>query len=181
MRRIVATLFTTLDGVVEAPHKWSLSYHNEHIGKFKLNELLASGALLLGRTTYETFAAAWPSRTDSEGLADSMNSLPKYVVSSTLQEPLAWNNSTLLKGDPIQAVRQLKQEPGKDILIHGSTPLVRALTSAGLIDEYHLLVYPVVHGSGQRLFDEGVQAKLKLVDAITFGEVVGLIYKPATP
>lgn len=179
MRRVVATLFTSLDGVVEAPEKWSFPYWNEHISKFKLNEQLASGALLLGRTTYEGFAAAWPARTDPDGFADSMNNVPKHVVSSTLRAPLDWSNSHLVTGNLTAAVTKLKQEPGKDILIHGSPSLVRALFTLGLIDEYHLLVYPIALGSGKRLFADDVQGKLDLVDAITFGGVVGLIYQPA--
>jgi dihydrofolate reductase len=179
MRKVIATLFTSLDGVVEAPEKWSFPYWNEHIAKFKLAETFASGAMLLGRTTYEAFAAAWPSRTDPDGFADCMNSMPKYVVSNTLSEPLGWNNSHRVTGDIAAAVRALKQEPGKDILIHGSPSLVRFLFTQDLIDEYHLLTYPVVLGSGKRMFQDDVKGKLKLTDAITFGEVVGLIYQSA--
>jgi dihydrofolate reductase len=179
MRKVIATLFTSLDGVVESPEKWSFPYWNEHIAKFKLAEQLSSGALLLGRATYEGFAAAWPSRTDPDGFAESINGLPKYVVSNTLQGPLEWNNSRAVTGDIVAAVTKLKQEPGKDILIHGSPSLVRFLFTHGVIDEYHLLVYPLALGSGTRVFQDGVQGKLKLIDAITFGDVVGLIYHPA--
>jgi dihydrofolate reductase len=178
MRKVVVSMFMTLDGVTEAPHEWSFPFWTDEIGKFKHAELFASDALLLGRVTYQGFAAAWPSRTDEQGYADRINSLPKYVVSTTLEKP-EWNNSTLIKANVAEAIAKLKQRPGQDIVIHGSNTLVRALMPHHLIDEYRLLVYPIVLGSGKRLFRDGSKATLKLVETKTFGSgVVLLRYQP---
>jgi dihydrofolate reductase len=178
-RRLVATLFVSLDGVVEAPDKWSFPYWNDEIGKFKFEETFASDALLLGRVTYEGFAAAWPGRKDAEGFADRFNSMPKYVASRTLKT-LEWNNSHLLKGDVAAAVANLKREPGQDIVIHGSPTLIRSLLPHNLIDEFRLLVYPLVLGRGKRLFDESSQGNLALVESTAFGSgVVKLVYRRA--
>src|SRR5437899_6275579 len=178
-RTLAATLFMTLDGVVEAPDKWSFSFWSEETGKFKLAETRASDALLLGRVTYEGFAAAWPGRKDADGFADQFNSMPKYVASRTLKK-LEWNNSHLIKGDLAAEVSKLKHQPGKDIVIHGSPGLIRSLLPHGLIDEFRLLVYPLVLGQGKRLFDEGSQVNLKLVESTTFSKgVVKLVYRPA--
>jgi dihydrofolate reductase len=178
MRKVVVSMFMTLDGVIEAPHEWSFPFWTDEIGEFKHAELFASDALLLGRVTYQGFAAAWPSRTDEQGYADRINSLPKYVVSTTLEKP-EWNNSTLIKANVAEAIAKLKQQPGQDIVIHGSNTLVRALMPHHLIDEYRLLVYPIVLGSGKRLFRDGSKATLKLVETKTFGSgVVLLRYQP---
>ena len=178
MSRLVATLFVSLDGVVESPEKWSFPYWNDEIGKFKFEETFASDALLLGRVTYEGFAAAWPSRKDPEGFADRFNSMPKHVASRTL-EKLEWNNSHLLKGDLATAVSRLKQQPGKDIVIHGSPGLIRSLMPHNLIDEYRLLIYPIVLGRGKRLFYDTSQESLKLIESKTFDTgVVKLVYHP---
>jgi dihydrofolate reductase len=178
-RRLAATLFISLDGVVEDPHKWSFPYWNDEIGKFKFEETFASDALLLGRVTYEGFAAAWPGRKDPEGFADRFNSMPKYVASKTMTK-LEWNNSHLIRGDLPREVSKLKKEGGRDIVIHGSPGLIRSLLPHGLIDEYRLLVYPIVLGKGKRLFDEASQVKLKLVDSKTFSTgVVKMVYEPA--
>src|SRR2546425_2372997 len=163
-RRLAATLFVSLDGVVESPEKWSFPYWNDEIAKFKHDETFASDALLLGRVTYEGFAAAWPSRKDPEGFADRFNGMPKHVASKTLKK-LEWNNSHLIKGDLGAAVSILKQQPGQDIVIHGSPGLIRSLMPHDLIDEYRLLVYPIVLGRGKRLFDETSQASLKLAES----------------
>jgi dihydrofolate reductase len=164
---------------VESPDKWSGPYWNEEIAKFKHDELFASDALLLGRKTYEGFAAAWPGRTDEEGFADRINALPKHVASTTLKEPLEWNNSTLIGGDLAARVNELKQQDGQDILIYGSGRLVRALMTKGLLDELRLLVYPIVVGTGKRFFDESVKAELELVETKSFGSgVVLLSYRP---
>lgn len=169
----------SLDGVVEEPQKWSFPYWNDEIGKYKLEETLASDALLLGRVTYEGFAAAWPSRRDSEGFADKFNSMPKYVASRTLTK-FEWNNSHLIKGDVAAGVAKLKQEPGQDIVIHGSPTLIRSLMPQDLIDEYRLLVYPITLGRGKRLFDESSQANLTLVESKAYGTgVVKLVYRRA--
>ena len=176
-RTLAATLFMTLDGVVEAPDKWSFPFWSDETGKFKLDELRATDALLLGRVTYEGFAAAWPGRKDEEGFADRFNSMPKYVASKTLKK-LEWNNSHLIKGDLAAEVSKLKQQPGHDIVIHGSPTLIRSLLPHDLIDEYRLLVYPIVLGRGKRLFDEASQAKLKLAESEAFSKgVVKLVYR----
>ena len=176
-RRLAATLFISLDGVVESPEKWSFPYWNDEIAKFKHEETFASDALLLGRMTYEGFAAAWPSRKDPEGFADRFNTMPKYVASKTLKK-LEWNNSHLIKGELAVAVSILKQEPGQDIVIHGSPGLIRSLMPHDLIDEYRLLVYPILLGRGKRLFDETGRASLKLAESKVFGTgVVKLLYQ----
>jgi dihydrofolate reductase len=146
MRKIILTEFLSLDGVMENP-AWTMPYWNDEIAKFKYDELFASGILLLGRVTYQGFAAAWPSRTDEQGFADRMNNLPKVVVSTTLKE-LAWNNSSLVKDNVVEEVTRLKQQSGQDILIGGSCILANTLMLHDLIDEYRLLVYPLVVGKG---------------------------------
>src|SRR3989442_11015874 len=178
-RRLAATFFVSLDGVVESPEKWSFPFWNDEIQKFKRDETFATDALLLGRVTYEGFAAAWPGRKDPDGFADRFNSMPKFVASRTLKK-LAWNNSHLIKGDLAGEVSKLKEQPGRDIMIHGSTSPIRTILPSGLIDEYRLLVYPLVLGHGKRLFDEGSQASLKLVESTTFSKgVLKLVYRPA--
>jgi dihydrofolate reductase len=181
-RKIVVSEFVTLDGIVEEPEKWIMSYNNEEIGKFKFDELFASDALLLGRMTYQIFADYWPSATDEAtpgvGYVNRMNSILKFVVSKTLQQ-VEWKNSRLIKGDIVEEVAKLKHQPGKDILIYGSGALVNTLMQYDLIDEYRLLVYPVVLGSGKRLFKDGSNATLKLVETKTFSSgVVLLRYQP---
>jgi dihydrofolate reductase len=179
MRKVIVSEFTTLDGVIEAPNKWSFPYWNDEIAQFKHSELFAVDALLLGRVTYEGFASAWPGRTDEQGYADRMNSLPKYVVSTTLKT-VDWNNSRLIKGNIAEEVARLKQESGQDVLVFGSGALAHTLLQSNLIDQYHLLVYPIVTGSGQRLFRDGGSAALKLVDTQTFSSgVVLLVYQSA--
>jgi dihydrofolate reductase len=186
--RIVVTEFVSLDGVVEDPGGsenfkyggWSFEISRGDEGdKFKLDEAFASDALLLGRVTYEGFAAAWPSR-DGE-FADKFNTMPKYVVSSTLEDP-TWNNSTVLKGDVAEEVAQLKQNVDGDIVVHGSVRLVQALLEHGLVDELRLMVYPVVLGDGKRLFGETSDKKpLRLVDSKIVGDGVAiLVYQPAS-
>ncbi|MEV6874441.1 dihydrofolate reductase family protein [Amycolatopsis sp. NPDC051128] len=181
MRKIVSNLFISLDGVVEAPDKWSLRYWNDEIGQAVGSGMAAADAMLLGRVTYEGFAEAWPGRTveDDEGAA-FMNNARKYVLSSTLSE-VTWNNSTLLTGDPAEAVRALKAEPGGDIMTSGSTTAVRWLLAEGLVDELNLLLYPIVVGHGKRLFpEEGASFPLVLKKSATFGNgVVQLTYVPA--
>jgi len=177
MRTLAATLFMSLDGVVESPEKWSFQFWSDETQKFKLNELRITDALLLGRVTYEGFAAAWPSRKDTDGFADRFNSMPKFVVSKTLKK-LDWNNSHLIKGDLATEVSKLKQQEGQDIVIHGSPTLIRSLLPHDVIDEYRLLVYPLVLGRGKRLFDDASQAKLKLAESEAFSKgVVKLVYR----
>jgi dihydrofolate reductase len=185
MRRVIASEYVTLDGVMEAPGSedslgdrggWSFLYSNDEAAAFKFDELMASDALLLGRVTYDIFAASWPARTGE--FADRMNRLPKYVVSKTL-EAATWENAHLIRDDVVGAVAELKQQPGQDILLYGSADLVRALTAHGLIDEYRLMIFPVVLGAGKRLFAEGSAAPLKLVEARMLGSgVVVLTYRP---
>jgi dihydrofolate reductase len=166
MRKLVATEFVSLDGVIESPEKWSGPFGNEETMKFKVEELLATDALLLGRVTYQGFADAWPSRTDDD-FADRMNSIAKFVVSTTLEEA-EWNNSTLIKENMVEEVSKLKQQPGQDILIYGSAHLVNSLMEHDLIDEYRLMVFPIVLGQGKRLFGRGSDATtLDLVDTKT--------------
>jgi dihydrofolate reductase len=186
MGRIVITEFVSLDGVMEAPgggedyeHAgWTFEINRGADGdKFKLDETFASEALLLGRVTYEGFAAAWPS-VENE-FADKFNSMPKYVVSSTLQTA-EWNNSTVLSGDVVEEVPKLKQEHDGDIVVHGSARLVQALIEHDLVDELRLMVFPVVLGSGKRLFGDTSDKKpLRLTDSKTVGDGVAiLIYEP---
>jgi dihydrofolate reductase len=188
--RIVVTEFVSLDGVMEAPgggedfmHAgWTFEINRGDEGdKFKLDETLSSAALLLGRVTYEGFAAAWPSRTDEVGFADKFNSMPKYVVSSTLEDP-EWNNSTVLKGDVAEEVAKLRDEQDGDIVVHGSARLVQTLVEHDLVDELRLMVFPVVLGSGKRLFGEtGDKKSLRLVDSKIVGDGVAiLVFQPAT-
>ena len=187
MGKIVVTEFVSLDGVMEDPGGsenfaqggWSFKISRGDEGdKFKLDEAFASEALLLGRVTYEGFAEAWPSR-DGE-FADKFNNMPKYVVSSTLDEP-EWNNSTVLKGDVVEEVRKLKQEQDGDIVVHGSARLVQTLIEHDLVDELRLMVYPLVLGSGKRLFGDTSDGKpLRLVESKVVGDGVSiLIYEPA--
>ncbi len=181
MRKVVVSEFVSLDGVMEAPDKWHFQFWHEEMGKYKYDELFASDALLLGRVTYQGFAAAWPSMTDEAGFADRMNSLPKFVVSTTLEEPLEWNNSTLIKENVAEEVSKLKQQPGQDVLIYGSADLVHTLMQHDLIDEYRIMVHPVVVGSGKRLFRDGSDTKvLRLVETRMLGpDVVVLSYRPS--
>ena len=186
MGRIVVTEFVSLDGVVEDPGGaedfkyggWSFEVSRGDEGdKFKLDETLSSEALLLGRVTYEGFAKAWPSR---EGeFADKFNSMPKYVVSSTLEDP-EWNNSTVLKGDLAEEVAKLKEQDG-EIVVHGSATLAQALLEEDLVDELRLMVYPVVLGIGKRLFGETSDKKpLRLVDSKVVGDGVAILtFQPA--
>ena len=176
MRKVVVTEFMSLDGVVEEP-AWTFPYWNDEIAKFKGEESSASDALLLGRATYQGFVAAWP-QSEDEG-ADYFNSVRKYVVSETLEEPLEWSNSTLIKDNVVEKITSLKQQDGKDITVHGSATLVQTLMQHGLVNRYRLLVYPVVLGKGKRLFEEDIPATLKLLESQSFSSgVVALVYEP---
>ncbi len=181
MRKIVVSEYVTLDGVMEDPGGggWSFPFWNEEAAKFKFDELFVSDALLLGRVTYEGFAQAWPSMTDEMGFADRMNSLPKYVVSRTLSQG-TWNNTTLIKGNPVEEIARLKQQPGLDILVAGSADLVQMLMQHNLVDEYKLMVHPILVGKGKHLFNEGIdKLVMKLVDTKVFSSgIVILTYQP---
>jgi dihydrofolate reductase len=185
VRKLVVSQFITLDGVMEDPGGaegferggWAFQFERGSEGdKFKLDEVMAADALLLGRVTYEGFAAAWPSRTGD--FADKFNNMPKYVVSTTLENP-EWNNSTVIRDNVAEEVSKLKQEDGGDILVNGSGRLVDALVEHDLVDEYRLMVFPVVLGAGKRLFGDGASARpLKVVEARPVGEVLILRLEP---
>jgi dihydrofolate reductase len=161
---------------------WAFKFNRGSDGdKFKLDEVMASDALLLGRVTYEGFAQAWPGRTDKEGFADKFNTMQKYVASTTLKDP-EWNNSTVIQGDVAEEVAKLTQEYQGDILVNGSRTLVRTLQKHKLVDEYRLMVFPIVLGKGKRLFDDGNDSTpLKLVETRPVGDegVLVLRYQPA--
>jgi class 3 adenylate cyclase/dihydrofolate reductase len=189
MRRLIASEFVTLDGVMEAPghdqhrdgkNAWALRYAGEDQQRYKAEELSAAAAILLGRVTYEIFAAFWPTAPNDEGFADRMNALPKYVVSKSLRTA-SWQNSTIIKGNPAEKVAELKQQSGGDILLFGSADLLDSLVRHDLIDAYRLMVFPVVLGSGKRLFRDATDMlHLELVDTRTFASgVTVLTYRPA--
>lgn len=217
MRKLIVTTFITLDGVVQGPGGeeedreggfdhggWTGQFWNDEPWRYKAEELAQTGVLLLGRKTYDIFAASWPTLSnadiadmmkdgggdaesldrvaaDDDAFADRMNTLPKYVASTTLTN-LEWNNSTLLSGDVARAVADLKNEPGKDIVVHGSGGLTQTLMQHNLINEYRLMVFPIVVGGGKRLFrDGGPPATLQLTDSKTFTTGVAVYtYAPAT-
>jgi dihydrofolate reductase len=186
MRNVVVTEFITLDGVFEDPGGaektehggWSFKFWSEDSGKFKFDELVASDAMLLGRVTYQGFAAAWPEMTDEAGFADRMNSLPKYVASRTLDK-LEWQNSHLIEGDVVEAVAALKEQEGQNILVHGSGQLANTLLQADLVDELRFLVSPIVLGSGRRFFEGGSTPRMmELVEGVTLDTgVLALTYR----
>jgi dihydrofolate reductase len=190
MGRIIVTEFVSLDGVMEDPGGsedfrhggWSFEISRGDAGDgFKLTETRETDALLLGRVTYAGFAEAWPSR---EGeFADKFNTMPKYVVSSTLQDP-TWTNTTVLEGDAPEAVGRLRESFDGDLVVHGSAQLVQALLEHDLVDEVRLMVFPVVLGSGKRLFADTSEKKtpLRLVESEAVGDgVMILIYEPSRP
>jgi dihydrofolate reductase len=188
MARIVVTEFVSLDGVIEAPgggedyeHAgWTFEIDRGADGeKFKFDETMGSEALLLGRVTYEGFAAAWPAMENE--FADKFNGMPKYVVSSTLENP-TWNNSTVLGGDLVEEVSKLKRELEGDVVVHGSAQLVQALLEHGLVDELRLMVFPVVLGKGKRLFGPtSGKRPLKLADSKTVGDGVAVQIYAVSP
>jgi dihydrofolate reductase len=183
MGRIVVTAYVSVDGVVEAPSGtedfervgWTDAFTRGPEGdRFKLDETMASDALLLGRVTYEGFAPVWP-HVEGE-FADKFNSMPKYVVSQTLEDP-EWNNTTVLRGDVVEEVSQIKQQYDRDIVVHGSPQLAQTLIEHDLVDALHLQVYPVIVGAGKRLFgDTSATKQLRLSSAKTVGDIHILIY-----
>lgn len=177
-RKIVTGLFISLDGVVEAPQNWHFDYLNDELEAVVGELLSGSDTLLFGRRTYEEFAGYWPHATGE--MADLFNGIPKLVASSTL-DTVEWSNSTLIKGDVVEALTALKEEPGGDINLSGSIGLTRTLLRAGLVDELNLLVHPVALGEGERLFTaETGRVPLALAEAVTFATgVVRLRYRPA--
>jgi dihydrofolate reductase len=190
MRRLVVTQFVSLDGVMEDPGgsegtplgAWSFKFDRGDEGnKFKLDEVMAADALLLGRVTYEGFAEAWPDRKDAAGFADKFNGMPKYVVSRTLENP-AWTNSHVLDADDLAGeINRIKQEGDGDILVNGSNTLMQALMEDDLVDEYRLMLFPVVLGQGKRLFQDGrpkTTLKLESTQPVGPDGVVVLTYVP---
>jgi dihydrofolate reductase len=190
MGRVVVSEFVSLDGVMEDPGGaektaqggWAFRFQRGPDGdRFKLDELLAADALLLGRRTYEGFAAAWPSIEDEQGFADKMNSMPKLVVSSTLEEG-TWNNTTILHGDAAEEVAAAKERFDRDLLVAGSAQLVEALVDAELVDELRLMVYPALLGSGRKLFGDGrTPQSFEVVEARTSTEVALLVLLRRSP
>jgi dihydrofolate reductase len=184
MGKVVVTEFISLDGVVEDPGGaedyrhggWTFEFDRGSDGdKFKLDELMEAEAQLLGRVTYEGFAAAWPKMEDEAGFAKKMNEMPKYVVSSSLEQA-DWQNTTVLSGDPADSVATLKEQVDGVILVAGSATLVKALIEADLVDELHLMVFPVLLGQGKRLFPEGeAKHRLQLAEAKTVGDGISLV------
>jgi dihydrofolate reductase len=196
MRRLVVTTSVTLDGVMQAPGTpdedvrggfesggWATPYNDTAMAQ-KMGEGMAqTGAMLFGRRTYESFYTSWAHRSDGNPFTEMMNNVQKYVASNTLTEPLPWLNSTLLEGDAATAVAELKEQPGQDIAVIGSGDLVQSLAARGLVDQYTLLIHPLVLGSGRRLFPEGASpASLRLVESVTTTTgVVIATYQPQRP
>ena len=195
MSRVVVFTNVTLDGVMQAPGRpdedtrgrfkdggWATPYADEVLGAIAGERMAGGGALLLGRRTYEDFYSYWPEQKDNP-FTEVLNNLQKYVASTTLEEPLPWSNSTLLKGDVPEAVSGLKEQAGKDLVVLGSGVLVETLMRANLVDEYVLLIHPLVLGEGRRLFsNDGPPATLVLVDnKTTTNGVMIATYQPATP
>jgi len=188
MGRLIVTEFVTVDGVMEAPgfeehrsgrNAWALRLSDDDVQRYNQDQLLSVEAILFGRTTYQIWAAFWPSLVDDEPFGRRINEIPKYVVSSTLTRT-DWNNTTIVRGDLATEIAALKDRSAGDILVYGSADLVGGLTNADLVDEYRLMVFPVVLGSGKRLFrDESAMSHLRLVSARTFGSgTVLLVYEP---
>lgn len=176
MRKLIVSEYITINGVMEDPGGgdgspyggWSFPYWNNEAEKFKYTELFNSDALLLGRITYQGFAEAWPSMTDETGFASRMNSMTKYVVSTTLSEPL-WNNSIVLKTNILKEIIRLKEQDGKNILVFGSSQLVSLLQENDLVDEYRLMIHPVIVGKGKKLFEQSIpKSVLRLEEVIQF-------------
>jgi dihydrofolate reductase len=195
MSKVVVTNSLTLDGVMQAPGRrdedlrggfdrggWALPYNDEVMGQVMGAGMAQTGALLLGRRTYEDFASVWPNRKDNP-FSEMLDNVQKYVASATLAEPLPWKNSTLLAGDATDAVADLRQQPGSDLVILGSGVLVQSLQRRDLIDRYVLLIHPLVLGSGRRLFPEGApRAELRLVESVTTTTgVIIATYEPTSP
>jgi dihydrofolate reductase len=181
MRKLTASFFISLDGVVEAPQNWHLPYVDEEVGAVIGEAIAASDTFLLGRRTYEEWAAFWP-RQDAAAnpMAAIMNETPKVVASTTLDQ-VEWENSALLEGDLAEAVTELKARPGKNIGMSGSATLVRSLLERGLVDELRLLVHPIVVGAGAKLFEDAIApVSLELTGSRAFATgVVDLTYRPA--
>jgi dihydrofolate reductase len=182
MRKVVAAEFVSLDGVMESPDRWHFPYFNEEMGQAVGEGFAAADAMLMGRVNYEEWAAFWPGQDPEQNpMAAQMNAMQKYVVSTTLEEPLGWQNSTLINENVAEEIAKLKQGEGGDIVISGSGALVRSLLRYGLLDELKLMIHPVLVGGGKRLFEDlGEQKALELVESKTFETgVLYLTYRPA--
>jgi dihydrofolate reductase len=183
MRKIVAGEFVSLDGVMEAPDQWHFPYFNDEMGNIIDEQVSQTDTMLVGRVTWQEFASYWPGKTEEDTPGASfMNGLPKLVVSNTLDDVSAWENSTLIKGDgALEELARLKEQPGKDISITGSATLVQSLLDEGLLDELRLLVHPIVVGHGKRIFRDGAKTTgLELVEARTLATgVMYLVYRRA--
>jgi dihydrofolate reductase len=182
MRKVIVSEFVSLDGVMESPDKWHFPYFNDEMGQAVGSAMAEADAMLMGRVLYEEWAAFWPNQDPDENpFAARMNGVRKYVVSTTLEEPLGWQNSTLIGDNVAEEISRLKEQPGKDISISGSGTLVQSLLRDDLIDELRLMIHPIVVGSGKRHFaDEGDSKPLELVGSKTFGTgVLYLTYRPA--
>ena len=195
MRKLVVNNNVTLDGVMQAPGRpdedtrggfehggWALPYNDEVMGRVMGERMAGGGSILLGRRTYEDFASFWPNQPEPNPFTAVLNNAQKYVASTTLDEPLPWINSTLLQGDAADAVARLKEEPGENIVVLGSGELVQSLMRRDLVDEWVLLIHPLILGSGRRLFTDGSPfAALRLVDSVTTTTgVVIASYRPVT-
>ena len=182
MRKITAAFFISLDGVVELPEQWNVPYFNDEMGAAIGATMAQSDALMMGRVNYEAWVSYWPAQSSDNQFAAYMNTTPKFVVSTTLDN-VEWNNSTLIKGDVMAEITKLKQQPGKNISISGSGTLVQSLLHANLLDEVQLMIHPLVVGRGKRLFTGGdEQHPFKLINAQTFSTgVVYLTYQPNHP
>ena len=178
-RKVVASTYVTLDGFIDEPGRWSFPFWSEEAAQFKARELLASDALLLGRITYEGFAAAWPTMEGTGDFGEKMNAMPKYVASRTLATA-TWN-ATIMQGEVADEVRRLRSEDGGDLLIGGSGQLIDYLSAHDLVDEYRLMVHPIVLGDGEkRLFANAPRRTLRLVESVTFPNgVIVNTYRPA--
>lgn len=179
MRKLIVSTNVTLDGRVDDVRDWALPYDDDEFAKYHTELLRSSDGLLLGRKTYEMFAAVWPSRSGESPVADPINSMAKHVVSTTLTD-LKWENSHLVEGDVAEGVAKLKHQPGQDLIVYGSVDLVHSLSDHDLVDEYQLLVHPVLLGKGRSLFKDGAErVNLDLVDtSVVPGEVAILTYQP---
>lgn len=177
MRKVVVSEFLSLDGIMSNP-AWTFPYWNDEIKNYKGSEVDTTGALLLGRVTYQEFAKAWPNSPD-EG-APVINAMPKFVASNTLPADTTEWNATIIQGDLAEEIQKIKNQPGKDLLVYGSGDFVTWLIQNHLVDEYHLLVYPVVLGEGKSFYQAGLNHNLELADTRTFSSgVVALTYRPA--
>lgn len=182
MRRLYSLTFLSLDGVMEAPDRWHFAHYSDEMGQQLRAQLESAGAMLLGRVTYQDFAAYWPQQPPDAPFADLNNTIRKYVISTTLDKA-DWNNTTLINRNIPEAIRQLKQQPGGDLHVTGSATLVRSLLEQGLLDELRIQLSPVIVGPGKRLFgDSATPMGLQLVESKTLPHgVLALVYRPAAP